>query len=214
MPSIPGFERATAALVSDALDRVGYRAQTLFPGIAPLRPGMRLAGRAVTARVSATDAQPDPPYVTEIRLLDSLEPGDVPVYAVDPDVRAALWGELFSCAAIGRGAVGAVVDGLVRDAAQIAELGFPVFCRGAHPTDTFGRAEVVADRVPVEVGGVTISAGDVVVADADGIVVVPAAAAPEVAALVADKLSKERGAREDLLAGKTLSEVWETWGVL
>jgi regulator of RNase E activity RraA len=208
------LEGATAALVSDALDRFGLRSQTVEPPLRPLRPGMRLAGPAATAVVAATETLPDPPYTTEIAFLDSLRPGEVGVYSVAAGVRAALWGELFSCAALGRAAAGVVVDGLVRDAGQIGELGFPTFCRGTSPLDTLGRAEVCETRVTVTVGGIAISPGDWLVADEDGVVVVPAGALDEVAAAVAEKLRGERGAREDLLAGSTLAEVWDAWRVL
>ncbi len=209
-----GPEGATAALVSDALDRVGLRNQTMASGIAPLRQGMRLAGRAYPIAVESTDVVPKEPYQLEIRAIDGLSSGDVPVYAVAPDVDAALWGELFSCAAIGRGAVGVVVDGAVRDIDLIAGLEFPVFARGASPLDTKGRAEVRRYGEEVACGGVLVAPGDAVVADEDGVVVIPDEALSDVVAIVAEKLAGEQSAKADLLAGKTLGEVWETWRVL
>jgi regulator of RNase E activity RraA len=211
---IPELEGATSALVADALDRLGLREQTMEPGIRPLRLDAVLAGRAVPVVVEVTDEIPQAPYATEMRVIDSLAADDVPVYSVGSGVRAALWGELFSCAAIGRGAAGVIVDGLVRDARQIAELGFPVFCRGTSPLDTQGRAKARDVGGPVRCGGVLVSPGDYVVADQDGIVVIPEDARGEVARIVAEKTRGERGARDDLLAGKSLAEVWETWGVL
>lgn len=206
--------RSTASVVSDALDRLGHRDQTLDPAIRPLAPGTVLAGRAVPIRVVVSARAADPPYGTEIQALDDLRPGEVPVYCTEVGVGAALWGELFTCAALGRGAAGAVLDGPVRDARQIRELGFPVFSRGASPLDTLGRAEVEAYRVPAVCGGVPIEPGDVVVADDDVVVVVPQAAVAEVAAIVEAKLRDERSARADLLAGATLGEVWNRYGVL
>ena len=209
-----GLEGVTAALAADALDRLGLREQTMDFALRPLRPGDVLFGRAVPVVVEATDELPEDPYATEMRVIDSLRPGDVPVYSVGSGVRAALWGELFSCAAIGRGAAGAIVDGLVRDVRQIAELEFPVFCRGTSPLDTQGRAEARDVGVPAPCGGVLVSPGDYVVADEDGIVVIPGAVLAGVAEIVAEKARGERGARDDLLGGKTLAEVWETWKVL
>lgn len=210
----PGLAGATAALVSDALDRVGLRNQTMAPGIAPLRQGMRLSGRAYPIAVESTDVAPEEPYQLEIRAIDGLSQGDVPVYSVAPDVDAALWGELFSCAAIGRGATGVVVDGFVRDVDLIAGLEFAVFARGACPLDTKGRAEVRSYGEEVACGGVLVSRGDAVVADEDGVVVVPDEALSDVVAIVAEKLAGEQSAKADLLAGKTLAEVWKTWHVL
>lgn len=210
----PGLFSASAALVSDALDELGVREHTLDTALRPLAPGMRLAGRAVPVEVAATDVLPEEPYAGEMAVLDSLRPGEVPVYAVAPDVNAALWGELFSCAAMGRGAAGAVVDGPVRDIGPTRELGFPVFARGCSPLDTRGRAEVVRFREPVVCSGVLVRPGDVVVADEDGVVVCPAELEDEVAAAIAAKARDEGGARADLRAGASLAEVWERWRAL
>ncbi len=212
--AVAALARSTAALVSDALDRLGVSGQTLDPAIRPIAPGASLAGRAVPVVVVASDRRPDPPYASEIGALDDLRPGEIPVYCVEPSVRAALWGELFSCAALGRGAAGAIVDGPVRDARQIRDLGFPVFARGYSPLDTFGRAEVEASRVAAVCGGVRFEPGDMVVADDDGIVAVPRNVVDEVASIVEAKHRDEGHAREDLLAGATLGEVWDRYRVL
>jgi regulator of RNase E activity RraA len=210
----PGLFAASAALVSDALDELGVREHTLDTALRPLAPGMRIVGRVVPVEVAATDVLPEEPYVGEMAVLDSLRPGEVPVYAVAPDVNAALWGELFSCAARGRGAAGAVVDGPVRDIGPTRELGFPVFARGCSPLDTRGRAEVARFREPLVCAGVAVRPGDVVVADEDGVVVCPAELAGAVAATVDVMTRGESGARADLRAGATLFEVWERWRAL
>jgi 4-hydroxy-4-methyl-2-oxoglutarate aldolase len=205
----------TAALVSDALDRLGLRSQAMDGGILPVWPFMRVAGRAVPMRVSpSNEISPDAPYASEMRAVARLASGDVPVYAVEDGVRAAVWGELFACAALQQGAVGAVVDGCIRDSRQIGELEYPVFARGCSPLDTLGRAEVTGCDVAVRCGGVEVNPGDWVVGDRDGVVVVPAAALGDVERLVRTKLADERGARGDLLGGRTLQAVWDKWGVL
>jgi regulator of RNase E activity RraA len=212
--AVTALARATSALVSDALDRVGVPGRVLDPAIRPLGPGPTLAGRAVPVVVVATDRRADPPYTSEIRALDDLRPGEVPVYCVPAGVTSALWGELFTCAAIGRDAAGVVVDGPIRDGRHVRELGFPVFARGRSPLDTLGRAEVEAFRVAGVCGGVDVAPGDVVVGDEDGVVVVPAAAVGDVVSIVEGKARDEGRARADLLAGATLAEVWEKHGVL
>jgi regulator of RNase E activity RraA len=211
---LDGLATSTSSLISDALDRVGVRDHTLDYSIRPLAPGPVVVGRAVPVVVVESSAIPAEPYATEMQAIDSLRPGDIPVYAVAPDVEAALWGELFTCAALGRGAVGAVVDGYIRDARQIRELSFPVFSRGFSPLDTLGRAAVEAFGVTAVCGGVAVHPGDYVVADEDGIVVVPAAAAPEVVSLVEAKARDEGHARADLLAGVSIHEVWDRYRVL
>jgi 4-hydroxy-4-methyl-2-oxoglutarate aldolase len=205
---------APAAVVSDALDRLGRREQALDGAIRPLWPEARLAGVAVPVVIVADTSEPEQPYDGEMTALDGLRPGDIPMFVVEPGVRAASWGELFSCAAMGRGAAGVVVDGFVRDAAQIQALAFPTFARGLSPLDTFARAVVTGVDVEARVGGVDVRPGDVVVGDRDGIVVVPQEIAADVAEAVVTKHRLEGNARTDLLAGMGIREVWTKYGVL
>jgi 4-hydroxy-4-methyl-2-oxoglutarate aldolase len=205
---------APAAVVSDALDRLGRRDQVLDLAIRPLWPEARLTGVAVPVVVVADTSEPDEPYDGELTALDGLRPGDVPMLAVESGVRAASWGELFSCAALGRGAAGVVIDGFARDAAAIRELGFPAFVRGLSPLDTFARARVEAIDVPARVGGVEVSPGDLVIGDLDGVVVVPRGIVVAVADAVVTKHRLEGNARADLLAGVGIREVWKKYGVL
>ena len=208
------LEHAPAAVISDALDRLGYRDQVLDLAIRPLWPDARLAGVAVPIVIVADTSEPSLPYDGELTALDGLAPGEVPLLAVEAGVRAASWGELFSCAARGRGASGVVIDGLARDAAAIQALGFPAFARGLSPLDTFARARVSGINVAAVVGGVTVTPGDFVVADVDGIVVVPRGTVSDTAEAVATKHRLEGNARDDLLAGMGIRAVWEKYGVL
>lgn len=203
----------TAALVADALDALGLREQVIASVVRPIQPGVRLVGWARPIQVRATEVIPDEPYVGEMAALAALEPGDVACYHVDAGVEAALFGELFAVAAKARGAVGAVLDGPVRDVRQMRELGFPVFARSVSPYDTKGRAEVVAHDVPVTCGGVLVSPGDLLVGDDDGVIVVPAARVEDVFAAVTEKLVGEHGALADLQGGSSVHEVWERWRV-
>ncbi len=205
---------APAAVVSDALDRLGRREQALDPAIRPLWPEARLTGVAVPVVIVADTSEPALPYDGELTVLDRLRPGEVPMFVVEPGVRAASWGELFSCAAMGRGAAGVVIDGNARDAAAIQALGFPSFARGLSPLDTFARAVVTGIDVEARVGGVDVRPGDLVVGDVDGTVVVPKELAADVAEAVAIKHRLEGDARADLLAGMGIREVWAKYGVL
>ena len=204
---------ATSAIACDALDRAGLRTQVMDPAIRPLWPAARVAGRAMPVVVVADDSMPEQPYDGEMSALDALEPGDVAVFEIQEGVLAASWGELFSCGAIGRGAVGAICDGYVRDAPQIEALGFPTFARGFSPYDTLGRAAVSSFGESAACGGVTVRRGDVVVADRDGVVVVPAGVVDEVAGSIASKRKLEEGARRDLIAGMRIREVWDKYQV-
>lgn len=204
-----------SALISDALDELGLRGQVMDPALRPLSVDTVLAGVAMPAVIETTDevVTPDSPYESEIRAVQRLEPGWVSVYGVAPGTRAAVWGELFSYAALTRGAVGAVIDGYVRDTRQLRAMGYPVFSRGASPLDTRARARVSDVGVPAAVGGVIVHPGDFIIADSDGVVVVPSAALEHVRAFVVRRRQDEGGARRDLRAGLAMDAVWEKWQV-
>lgn len=200
----------TAARVSDTLDEMAHRHQVMNPVVRPLRKGPAVIGRAVTVRfVPATsEADPDDPYGDAIDLIDGLQPGDIVVIATNGDSRSAYWGQLFSAAARGHGAVGAVCDGFVRDAPDIAELGFPVFAQGNRPIDFRNRMQIESVGSTVSCAGVEVTAGDLVVADDDGVVVVPRLLASEVAERVSKRAGTEATVLDELLDGASLREVW------
>src|SRR5208337_590943 len=106
-------------------------------------------------------------------------------------------GELLSTAARVRGARGAVIDGLVRDVRKIQQLGFPVFARGIKPVDSKGRGTIIDYNVPIECAGARVSPGDLIFADYDGVIAIPADVLPEVVRLATAKAEKEDGSRAD-----------------
>lgn len=202
-----------SAVYSDICDKLGHRNQTADTGIVPLTGQGVLVGWARTAISRPVDAPPERHYGAEIDFLDSLRPGDVPI--IDCSQRpAAAWGELFSTAARGRGARGALIDGYIRDSAKIEELGFSVFGRGSRPTDSLGRVSTCAIDVEIQFGGISVQTGDLLVADQDGLTVVPRDLAKEVVELAIEKATTEDNARELLLAGGTMADVWEKYRVL
>jgi regulator of RNase E activity RraA len=208
-------EKLYAAVVSDILDGLGFRQQVMQPGIVPLltRRGV-LVGRAATVQVAPQYEVVEQPYTSQIAAIDTLSPGDVVVSSVGGMQNVAVWGELFSNAAMARGARGFLTDGCHRDTRMLLELGFPVFSRGSRPVDISGRGTVVAYGHPVEVGGVLVRPRDIVFAEADGIVIIPAEVARETIDRAFEKVAKEDGAREDLRAGALLSDVWAKYRVL
>jgi regulator of RNase E activity RraA len=204
-----------AAVFSDICDKLGLREQTLNPTIRRLAgPRRTLIGWARTALSLPVTSIPDPPYRLEIEFIDSLLPGDVVV--LDCSRRpAAAWGELFATASVGRGARGAVIDGHVRDIAKLDELGrFPVFGTGVRPTDSLGRVAIAEYDRPVCVAGAIVRSGDLVVADDDGVTVVPREHAREAIAAALEKASTEDSARALLLEGGKLADVWNRFRVL
>ncbi len=206
-------QAAYSAVVSDCCDNVGLRHRTLGTGLRPMFSDMPvIVGFARPVRAIAVGEAPLQPYAAEVAYIDSLEAGDVVVAVTDPV--GAFWGELFSTAAVARGAAGAVIDGLVRDTRLIAALGWPMLARGTRPTDSLGRLSIVESDIPVQILGVTVARGDLVVADEDGTVVVPAAAAEEVVARAIEKAKIESSARLMLRGGAYLRDAWERFKVL
>jgi regulator of RNase E activity RraA len=204
----------STAVVSDILDDLGHRDHVLDPAIRPLGDAGIVAGWANPFVVAEVDEMPADPYTGEIAAMDDIAPGDVVLIAAGGSARAACWGELFSTAARARGAHGTVIDGYCRDAQVIAALGYPVWCRGLLPLDVKGRLAVTAWRQPAVVGGLPVQPGDLVAADADGVVVVPAGLAPETVRRALEKVSKENGVRDALAEGSTLRSAYDHFGVL
>ncbi|MBX3070515.1 MAG: RraA family protein [Thermomicrobiales bacterium] len=204
------------AVVSDILDGLGFRDQVMEGTIRPIDPGSRsvLVGSAHTILMAPIYEMKPEPYTKVIAGIDSLQPGNVGVVATGGLSSAAYWGELFSNAALGRGARGMVMDGYHRDTRKILDLGFPVFSTGARPFDAAGRTQCIDFGVPVVCGGVKVFPGDIVFAEIDGIVVIPAAVAEECVAKAFEKVATEDRAREDLRDGALLSQVWEKYRVL
>jgi len=206
------------AIICDALDKAGYPHQAMHGRIRPLLPEIAncgFAGHARTLRWMETNyIIEEDPYGLEIEAMDSLRPGDVVVHSTDRSGTNAPWGELMTNVALLRGAVGCVCDSNVRDCVQIIELGFPVFYAGIRPIDSKGRARVEAIDKPVMCGEVLVHPGDLIVADFDGVVVVPKRLEKQVLKFAREKVEGESKTRQDLLAGRSLRDVYNDYGVL
>ena len=129
-------------------------------------------------------------------------------------MRSGIWGELLTTAVRNGGCVGAIVDGAVRDVGKIRQMGFPVLARGTCPYDSKNRQRVVDRDMSVEIDGVVFSAGDLVIADEDGIVVVPQQVEAEVLALAWAKVHDENEVRAAIAGGMKAVDAFERFGVL
>ena len=210
--------RLYVAVVCDILDSLGYRNQAMHQRLRPLLPDREncgFVGRARTVRWMETDyVVEEDPYGGEITVMDALKKGDVVVHSTDYAGTNAPWGELMSTVAQRNGAVGCVCDSQIRDCVRIIKLGFPVYYAGIRPLDSMGRGRVVDYDVPVKCGEVLVNPNEIVFADFDGVVVVPRKVEKTFLELAADKVGKENASRRDLMAGKTLREVYDTYKVL
>jgi 4-hydroxy-4-methyl-2-oxoglutarate aldolase len=202
------------AVLSDALDEIGIRDRAMCEHLRPIAPDVMFAGWARTVLCMDVHYIPEDPYALEIEAIDSILPGEVVIVGTGASVRNAPWGELLSTAAMARGARGAVIDGLIRDVKKILHLGFPVFAAGMKPVDSRGRGLVMNYNIPVDCGGVIVTPGDLIVADFDGVVAIPASAVEQVVQLATDKATRENGSRAELMNGKYLRDVFDKFGVL
>lgn len=159
---LAAFRRHSVANLGDALERLDI----VDGGIAPIWPGARAVGSALTVLTVAGDNQ------AVIDALERIEPGDILVVNAGGYPGRAIMGDNLAQRFELFGATGAVVDGYVRDRDIIEDLGFPVFARGLTPAGPFknGPGRI---GVPVAIGGVVVSPGDIVVADSDGIIAIP-----------------------------------------
>lgn len=202
-----------SAAVADALDDLGLRDRCMTVPLQAILPDDCIVGRAVTIQAVAVVDVPADALLRELEAVDSLQPHDV-VVADASAAQGAFWGELLSTAAKARGGAGAIVDGWVRDIAQMRQMGFPVIARGGSPYDSRGRLDTLAVNRPIRCGGVAVRPGDVVVGDVDGVAVIPADRVQDVLRIAEEKLAGEDRIRSVYASGRSATEVFRESGVL
>jgi 4-hydroxy-4-methyl-2-oxoglutarate aldolase len=207
------FSSLYTGVLTDVLDRHGFLQQTLPADIAPLRPGMRLAGP-----VYPVLGRPHPghDYDRSIRrileMLGSVPRGSVAVYETN-DRAAAHLGELSVVSLASRGCAGAVIDGGARDTEYILREEFPVFSRYVTPQDCVPRWELLAHgEVTIVVGGVRVSPGDWIVGDRDGLVIVPGGRVRDILREAEEKVATENAIRDSVRAGALPLDAYERFG--
>ena len=209
-------DQLNPAILSDVLDDLGIANQVMSIGIRPLDESLTLCGRARTGAYMEVPYLEEGinPYRLEIALVDDLRQNDVAVLSCGGSSRIAPWGGLLSTAAKARGAAGCVTDGYVRDTIEVRRLKFPVFAGGIAPLDSKGRGQIMSTDVPVICDGVRVSPGDLVVGNADGVVVVPQEHELDVMAKAFEKHAGEDNSIKELRAGSYLRDVFEKYGIL
>lgn len=207
-------EHFGSAVVCDALDAEGFRHQSPRVQLRPMTTNAVLVGRCRTT-LWADMAHVDPqPYELELRAVDACQPDDVLIAAAAGSMRSGIWGELLSTAARNSGCAGVIVDGAVRDVKRMCEMQFPCFARGVSPYDSRDRQRVIDIDVAVEIDGVAFAPGDLVVADEDGIVVVPQRVEQAVLQRAWEKVHAENQVRDSIRAGMKAVAAFEKYGVL
>ena len=189
--SVERLSRFGVATIHEAMGRVGL----MQPYMRPVYKGAAMCGPAVTVLL-----QPGDNWMLHVAA-EQLQPGDVAVAACTTDNNDGFFGDLLATSFKGRGAVGLIIDGGVRDVADLEKMGFPVFAKAIYSKGTV-KATIGSVNIPVVCAGALVNPGDVVIADVDGVVVVPAALAAQVADAAEKRESFEGEKRARFAAGE------------
>jgi len=189
--AVEKLSRFGVSTVHEALGRLGLMA----PRIRPIHPEARMCGTAVTVLL-----QPGDNWMLHVAA-EQIRPGDVVVAACTADSTDGFFGDLLATSFKARGCKGLVIDGGVRDVRDLVAMDFPVFSRAIHSKGTI-KATLGSVNVPVVCAGALVQPGDVVLADIDGVVVVPAQLAARVADAAEAREANEAGKRARFAAGE------------
>lgn len=184
------FHKVATASVADAVDKLTGKRGYMDHQIKPRINELKVVGPAATVLEAPTDEFVPPQHALD--LIDECPAGSVICISVGGEADVAVWGGLMTAGAVANQHAGAILDGGVRDITEIRrDYNFPVYARSISPGTTLGRHKTLASQVPVEIGGVTVHPGDIIVADIDGVVVVPHAQAEAVLAMAEEIDARE-----------------------
>jgi 5-oxopent-3-ene-1,2,5-tricarboxylate decarboxylase / 2-hydroxyhepta-2,4-diene-1,7-dioate isomerase len=186
---------------------------TFLTGLKPVRPDLRMVGYARTLRYVALredvrdglkGSGPD----AQKRIIESVEPGEVIVIEARSELAAGTIGDILAARALARGGAGIVTDGGVRDTPGVAELEIPTYCRTANATSLWHRHIPLDVDIPITCAGVLVMPGDVIVGDAEGVIVLPLQLAEEIAHAALEVEQREAFALARVKAGESIAGLY------
>ena len=212
---IDGLAHIGSATASGELSRLGIR-DPHIRGLSPWTPGRTVVGPALTLQfmpkredLYGVDEYADPERQLHRHVLYHTQPGDIVVVDARGDLGSGVFGEMMLTYFMGRGGAGVVIDGCIRDSAEIKKLGLGLWLRGVTPNfHTQTNLMPFAVNVPIACGGVTVMPGDIIVADDDGAVAVPVALAPQLAKKASEHVEWEEFSRLKLAEGGDLRKYY------
>ena len=211
-----------SAVIGDIMDKQGHLHQFLPPQIQPLADDMMVAGRAMPVLEADTFGEcvtgtsnelMAKPFGLMLEALDDLSKNEVYI-CTGGSPRYALWGELMSTRAAKLGAAGAVVDGYARDTKGILAMNFPTFCHGRYAQDQGPRGKVIDFRLPIEIEGVSVRPGDIVMGDIDGVCIVPREDEEDIISLAIEKARGEKLVKKAIEGGMSACEAFQKYGIM
>lgn len=211
------------AVIGDIMDEMGYTHQFLPPIIRPLCDDMFLAGRAMTVLeadvldsskvIGGANPLLKRAFGMMLEALDDLKEDEVYVCS-GASPKFALWGELMTARALQCKAAGVVVNGYSRDTKGILALNFPTFSYGPYAQDQAPRGKVIDFRVPIEIEGVRINDGDMLIGDIDGVCVVPQEIEEEVFTRALERARGEKMVLQKIKEGMKAREAFDKYGIM
>lgn len=203
---ISSLGRLPTAVLSDALDSLGLHASS--PGLSAVTPMRRFFGRAFTVLYREVGSEPG----TVGDFIDDVPAGAVVVIDNQGRLDATVWGGLMSFTAARRGLAGTVINGVCRDIAEATENDYALVARGRHMRTGKDRVVLAGLQVPVNLGGVQVLPQDIIVADDDGVVVIPSSSAIEVLERASEIEEREQRIQELVAAGSALRDARAAMG--
>lgn len=196
--------KLSTANLSDALDKVGLRGAV--SGIRPMYACPRIVGRAVTVKIMAAGMLKSEHHLG-VHAIDAASSGDIIIIDNHGDTENNCWGEILSMGAKMKGVSGVVVDGAARDIDMCEEFEFPVYARGTVPITARGRIMQESVNEVIRIGNVQVRPGDIVMADINGVVIIPVEKLDEVLEVAEQISQKEEAMVAELKKGVPIIEV-------